>query len=355
MKIVIHAGMHKTGSSAIQAYFSEYRNPDFKYARWTKGGNHSGLFVLLFQNAELISQYHGFKARGPEYCQSLPKLREIWYSSIEEDIRSAEGKKFIFSAEDISHPSLQSAVVAMADFFRQKTDDITVVAYVRQPLSFALSAFQQMLQGSDLRSLRLDAIWPQYKARFNFLDQVFGRNRVILRPYNRATLVGGDVVHDFASILDLQITAPPKTKANVTLSAEATALLYTQRRMGTGFVGGFDRAYAANGAFIDALRGIGTSKLTFADSLWSPVLEQNRADLEWIEERLGVPLHDTPTPDALAIASEEDLFRLAAAQQPALEAALLAMLRKEAQSPVGKTAATLEMLRRLSYEPYTQP
>lgn len=43
MKIVIHAGMHKTGSSAIQDHFFDSAYPGLRYARWN-GGNHSGLF-----------------------------------------------------------------------------------------------------------------------------------------------------------------------------------------------------------------------------------------------------------------------------------------------------------------------
>lgn len=354
MKILIHAGMPKTGSSSIQAHFFKSTYPGFRYVRW-KGSNHCGLFVLLFQDSELLASYRGFRLRGPEFCARLPQMREDWLASLTEDLTQAKanGETLIFSAEDISDPRFNGAVGRMAEFFGQWSDDITVMAYVRRPLSYAASAFQQRFKGPDRRTLNTQSLWPFYKARFARLDEVFGRDRVILKPYDRDALSGGDVVRDFASILGVEMIEVPEVEANITLSAEATALLYTQRRRGAGFVAGFDRAYAANTAFIKALRGIGKSKLTFADSLWNPVLEKNRADLDWIEDRLGVPLRDTPTPDAIAISGEEDLFRIATENQGALETALLGTLHRDTRPAIKKTVSTLELLRRLSYDPYS--
>jgi len=355
MKIVIHAGMHKTGSSSIQEYYSGNEFPALKYATWNQKGNHSGLFAMLFEDIERLPEFHGFKALGPDFCKTLPELRDKWRRSIENDLNNCGQKIFVFSAEAISRPDLTHAVLRMHDFFRQWTDDITVLAYVRRPLSFATSLFQQKLKAGNFQKLSMEPLWPAYKARFACIDKIFGRDRVILRPYDRGTLVGGDVVLDFASVLGVDIAEPPKVETNKTLSAEATALLYTQRRRGAGFAAGFERAHLANSAFIDALRGIGSRKLTFADSLWNPVLEENRADLEWIEERLGMPFRDKPAPDALAIAGEEDLFRLAVQNQPALETALVDALRKDRRPPLEKTINTLDLLQRFCYEPFSPP
>lgn len=354
MKILIHAGMHKTGSSSIQDHFFKTAYPGLRYARWN-GSNHSGLFVLLFEDADRLAEYQGFRTRGPEFCARLPQMREDWRTSLAEDLTQAQaaGETLVFSAEDISGPRFHGAVGQMAAFFREWSEDITVLAYVRRPLSYAISAFQERLKGGTVETLEAEKLWPFYKARFARLDEVFGRDRVILKPYERNALTGGDVVRDFAAMIGAEMAAAPAAEANTSLSAEATALLFTQRRLGKGFVAGFDKAQAANNAFVAALRGIGAGKLTFSDSLWGPVLEKNRADLDWIEDRLGVPLRDTPTPDAIAISGEKDLFRLAAENQPALETALLRALHRDQRPALDKTVSTLELLRRLSYDPYS--
>ncbi|GAW37225.1 hypothetical protein RA2_04301 [Roseovarius sp. A-2] len=356
MKIVIHPGMHKTGSSAIQDHFFKTAYPGLRYARWNSG-NHSAMFVLLFQEPELLAEYHGFKPRGPEFYARLPQMREDWRASLTEDLTRAQaaGETLVFSAEDISGPQFHGAVGRMAAFFREWSEDITVLAYARRPLSYATSAFQERLKGGTVETLEAEKLWPFYKARFARLDEVFGRERVILKPYDREHLSGGDVVRDFATTIGVEMATAPASEANTSLSAESTALLFAQRRLGKGFVTGFDKAQAANRAFIDALRGIGSSKLTFSDSLWGSVLEKNRADLDWIEDRLGMPLRDTPTPNAIAIAisGEEDLFRLAEENQPALETALLSTLHRDQRPALDRTVSTLELLRRLSYDPYS--
>lgn len=354
MKIIIHVGMHKTGSSAIQDHFAGTAFPGLRYARWSSS-NHSGLFVLLFEDPDRLADFHGFKPRGPAFCARLPQMREEWRASLAEDLTEAKAKSetLVFSAEAISSPMFHAAIDRMAAFFREWSEDITVIAYARRPLSYANSAFQEKLKGGVNVTLEGKKLWPYYKDRFARMDEIFGRNQVILKPYDRSALTGGDVVRDFAATIGVEMSAAPASEANTSLSAEATALLFAQRRLGAGFVAGFGKANAANTAFIDTLRGIGSGKLTFSDSLWAPVLEKNRADLDWIEDRLGMPLRDAPTPDAIAISGEEDLFRMAEENLPALETALLGALHRDQRPALDKTVSTLELLRRLSYDPYS--
>lgn len=347
MKIVIHAGMHKTGSSSIQDYFFKTTFESVSYARWTSS-NHCALFVLLFEDDVRLYSYHGFKARGPEFCARLPELRQKWFAALTENLEQSRHQTFIFSAEDISGPSFGEAADRMITFFQRWTSEISLVAYVRSPLSFAASAFQQRLKGGA-KTLSINNLWPSYRARFGMLEDRVGRDNVHLRLYDRESLVGGDVVIDFASVLGLDLTGAETPESNSSLSAEATALLFAQRSLGEGFVAGFSGAHAANEAFIDALRHIGSSKLTFADEIWAPVLEKNKDDLEWIEQRLGLSMRDKQDPRAIAISSEDDLLKLAARSYGDLERLLIAGIQNSERQPLKKTVLALDLLRKLHY------
>jgi hypothetical protein len=340
--------MHKTGSSSIQDHFFSAAHDGITYPRWNNG-NLCGLFILLFQDEGLLGDYHGFRSRGPEFVARLPQLRSKWRASLEEDMQASAGKTVIFSAEDISYPGFRNAVETMAAFFRQWTDDISIVGYVRKPLSFAVSAFQQMLKDGGLRNLDPGPLWPHYALRFAMLEEVFGRDRITLRLYERGHMRDGDVVRDFGALLGLDIPKSTNPEANVSLSAEATALLFAQRKLGDGFVSGFPGAQQGNAAFVEALRQIGTKRFTFADSLWEPHLASNADDLAWIEDRLGMPMRDVPSPDAIAIGSEDDLIRLAVESYPALEQVLLRSIRRSQRPPLQKTVRALDLLRKLSY------
>jgi hypothetical protein len=350
MKVIIHAGMHKTGSSSIQSHFGTTKYDGLTYARW-ESVNHSALFVLLFWDPDKAAHYHSFRVRGPEFCSTLPQLRSESKELLIDDMNSLGGNTLLFSAEDISSYGIgKPANPRMAEFFRRWTTDITVMAYVRAPRSFAVSAFQQRLKGPVLRKLNIATLFRNYRASVSQLDDAYGASSVLLKPYARELLINGDVVQDFAAFLQLKMNELPQVESNTTLSAEATALLYVQRRLGKGFVAGFPNANRANRLFIDSLRPVGGSKMGFADSLWNPVLEARKADLDWIEKRIGQPLPDAHGSGEVEIASEQDLFDLAVASEGALRAVIPEALHNHDPDPLTRVNATLEALRQHCYK-----
>ena len=348
MRVVVHAGMHKTGSSSIQGYFQKEQIENIKYARWTDS-NHCGIFILLFQQEDLLGEYHGFKARGPAFVATLPDLKAKWLKSLEEDMDSSADRTVIFSAEDISWPGFRGATERMHKFFKRWTDDVKVVAYARSPLSFALSAFQQMLKDGGMKTLNVHALWPNYRARFAALDDIFGAANVDLRLYERTSLFGGDVVSDFASAIGIDIGSAPTPQANLSLSAEAIALLFMQRRLGEGYLSGFDGAQAGNNRFVNKLLKIGNRNLMFSDELWQPVVQKNLADLKWMEERLGKELIADFTGNEIKISSEEDLLQLAVQSYGAVESALIDSITHSTRGMKERTVRALDLLRKDSY------
>lgn len=347
MRVVIHAGMHKTGSSAIQQHFFRRAGDDMVYAPWNEG-NHCGLFILLFQDPALQPQYHGFLHRGPAFAERLPAMREEWSARLRQAMDRAGGRTVVLSAEDISLPMYRDAARAMRDFFAEWTDSIDVVAYARSPRSFAVSVFQQLVK-DGLHRLQPEELWPHYRARFEMLDQVFGADRVTLRPYDRAALAGGDIVHDFAAFVGVDPGGQVARDVNATLSAEATALLFAQRKLGDNLPSGFPGALAANQAFVDRLSTLGRSRFDFADALWQPVMARHADDLAWIEARMGRPLADRPAPDAIPIASEDDLLRLAHDSRHLVEGALRDLIARPGSPTLQDTVRAVDQLRKLSH------
>lgn len=348
MRIVIHAGMHKTGSSSIQDYLHGYEGSEIVYARWTDA-NHCGLFILLFEDFDKLPNYHGFKARGPEFIAALGAMKAHWSRRFQEDLENSRDRTLVISAEDISYPAYGNAVKRMHEVLRGWTEDIVVVGYARGPLSFAVSAFQQLLKDGGLNRFQVEQLWPHYSQRFSTLEETFGREHTILRHYDRSGLHGGDVVLDFASILGVDAKAAQPVNSNTSLSAEATALLYLQRRLGDGYLAGFQGAQRGNNAFVDRLRSIGGRRMTFTEALWLPVVQKNLEDLRWMESRLGKQLDDVRPADAVPVGSEDDLIQLALNSYGALENLLVESIRQSSRPPIDRTVRALDLLRKFSY------
>lgn len=351
MKIVIHIGMHKTGSSSIQHTFAQLNHPDLEYIRWSASGNHSALFVLLFEETARRADYHAFKARGPEFIQRLPALREEWYARVSAQLAQAGTKTVIFSAEDISAPFIHDALPQLHDFFSNWSDNISVIGYVRPPADFMASVFQQYLKGGTIAAIHKGELSPHYRARFEQIDQVFGRENVRLKVFSPDRLLNGDVVQDFAREIGVAPLAESQViRTNESLSLEAIALLYVQRKLGLGFFAGFDDAHEANDYFISQLASIGRRKFNFSQQMLGRAIEVERDGIVWMQDRLGHEFSTPKAPQVDAISSLDELVDIALEQFDSVQTLMGEQATIEGEATIESLMNGLERLREQSYE-----
>jgi len=344
MKVIIHPGMHKTGTSSIQAFLKANCTGDFSFAPLLSE-NQSALLVLLFQDLDLLKDYHGFRTRGEAFTTDLPRLRKVRQAQLDVFMDTAADKTVIFSAEVLSQPNMRTVTQRLKEYLQRWTSDISVLAYVRAPKDYYRSAFQQHLKGDVKLVAKPGAFWPNYRRRFQKFDEIFGHDNVTIRHYSPDALLNGDVVQDFASAIGMKHSGEPIKRTNETLSAEATALLFLQRTLGEGF-GEYHRSAQANDlAFINDLRSIGTSNFTFSDEYWQPIQDRNREDLAWIENRIGTPLVGARVANAIVMRNEADLIELALRSYPLLEALLLERISGLKQPLQEKTLCALSLLK----------
>ena len=339
--------MHKTGTSSIQATLVKLKPEGWTF-RDDADGNMSYLVPLLFEkNPE---NYSSFKARGLS-ASKISQIREHQFASLHEKLALAreQSTNAIFTAEDISSAS-ESAVQAIRDLYLSYGFNIRVVAYVRSPVSFMQSAFQQGLKSGLKTLFHETATNPNYRTRFEKMDRIFGRDKVVLKIFDPRNLVSGDVCIDFFSELGLKIDHDQVVRVNESMSLEACALLFAQRSLGQGFVQGFEGVHAKNFAFFSSLSAVGTGKFRFKRSFVESIIERYRHDIDWMEERLGSPILDLPEEDEPdSIGSEEDLLHIADRNLDALEDLLFREICKQGDAPRDRLIRNLELLRKMHY------
>ncbi|SMD10772.1 hypothetical protein SAMN06295998_13320 [Primorskyibacter flagellatus] len=319
--LIIHAGMHKTGSSSIQQTLHRWDGTGADYLPWCFS-NHSGLFFLMFQDAP--EDGGGFKLAGmrPEEAK---RLADEWGGKMSEVLEKRAADKVthpaIFSAEVISSAS-EAVVQRLADYMRKYEPDIRVVAYVRPPVSFMISAFQQRMKTGHVHNFERLWIWPNYRDRFETLDRVFGRTNVTLKLFKREHLKDGDVVLDFAQEIGVDLRPSDVVRTNESMSLEAAALLDTFGRYAEPFVTGDRLSEQRRTRFFDRLMQIGSRRFVLDETVTDPILAANRADLDWMEDRLGMPVLDATPQSDFKIASEADLLAVALEALPELQKAI---------------------------------
>jgi hypothetical protein len=99
------------------------------------------------------------------------------------------------------------------------------------------------------------------------------------------------VVQDFATHLGATLEDGDVQRVNESISMQALALLYAYRKYGEGYGVG-RQAVSENNALIRKLAELKGHKLRFSPDLVRPVLKANRADIAWMEERLGRPFNE---------------------------------------------------------------
>ena len=350
LHMIVHVGMHKTGTSSIQSTFFHRNNPDFEYVDWT-GPNHNELFVLLFLEADRLSKYKGFVNKGPELIRQLPDLRSEWLAKFTDQISNTNAEKMLFSAENISLPNMDRATQALHDCVSAHSRTVAACGYVRNPYNLVESLFQQNLKYTNLTAFMKGQHRPNYKRRFQHIDRAFGRKNVTLKEYTPDRLLNGDVVQDFAQTIGVEIPEAAEMKrTNESLSLEACACLYVQRVHGKGYVAGFKGAPKANGRFIKQLSTLGDRKLVFQDAMIDKYFGDVSKDLIWIEKRIGHSFSYQEKPSTNTIASLDDLVDVALENYDAIQTRLGADRAISGKASFDNLVKSLEALREKSYD-----
>jgi len=291
MRCIIHIGMHKTGSTSIQDSLHGFSDDHFLYASLDhprgQSPNHSLAMYSLFAESPEQHQLHKVNGRDRSALQDyIVKVR----IDLERAISTACGRTLLISGEDISVLPKKD-LDKLCRYFCGHFDDLMICGYVRPPAGFISSGFQQRVQGGWVDRVSPDQEYRHYEKTFRKFDEIFGRENVQLWKFEPKSFPGGCAVRDFCARLGISFPDERIIRANESLSRQAVSLLYTYCKFGKklGFRGMKD---AESLQLVAMLADVQHGKFRFSPDIVRPILETNRADIQWMEERLGASLHE---------------------------------------------------------------
>jgi hypothetical protein len=230
-RLVIHAGMAKTGSSSIQESLWRAREQlaarGVYYPDW-QPFNHSYELSALFRSNPrsgfLYRQLSPIDDVG--WSRELARLRGRW----EAFLQQGQTGTYLISAESLEH-FRAAELQALVDFAATGFDRLQVIVYVRHPRSAISSRFEQAVkqlrEPADPHALLTAA---KQQARFGLLRRwqaVRGVDELVVRPFDRSCFPDGQLVSDFLHALDLaqSVETIPAQTANTSLGYNAVAFL----------------------------------------------------------------------------------------------------------------------------------
>lgn len=194
-KAVLHIGVHKTGTSFIQGCLSKNRS-------WLLERR------VFYEPGDKVTAHH------PTNHHTLIQRFEDGSRRIEEGTdlildMLAEANRRNCDTVLLSSELLTSGTVEIEPIVSTLTsnvDEVVVVAYMRRPDDIVASAYNQLVRSFAQRrvepfSMANKGYDPSYKR--TILRWIRSDVRLVLAPYDSTQWMGGTIVSDFLSMLDL--------------------------------------------------------------------------------------------------------------------------------------------------------
>lgn len=232
---VVHIGLEKTGTTSIQqalkvnsaslAEIGTHFDCHFASSAPGSSGNSVGL-VLAAQTQERR------RWRSNSQWHVRDSFQEYAYEGL---VPHAKVTKIVFSAEHLSSQLTETdEIERLSDFLRSLAEKVTILAYVRRPDQFVHSLTNEYIKAGGTFTLsRQDDILEKIVAggKINFARvlmkyvEIFGRDNIYIKRFDRKFLRNGDVVDDFFATLDIsQALTKRPNEANSSQSREALYL-----------------------------------------------------------------------------------------------------------------------------------
>jgi hypothetical protein len=302
----IHIGMHKTGSTSIQAVLAAVRGSETW--RYVRIDGHPNLNQAAFAMFDSDPQRHAMFVKQGLGAERLAKRREVLRGRLTKVLENCpDGTKVIISAEMISLIDA-AGIREMRDFLVPWFNEIRIIGYVRPPMGFKNSIFQEQVKHGKGTFRNMSV--PQYRFRFEKFDKVFGKENVILRKFDPARFPNHCIVADFCEQVGLPAPDPALVeRVNESLSREACGILYAYRKFGPGYGVG-KMVVRENNRIIAPLLAVRGDKFRFGQAIIRPGSPAESDDLSWMEARLEEALAEEMVEDGDEVNQEAELLKI---------------------------------------------
>lgn len=208
MKAILHIGTGKTGSTSIQEYMFVNRKSLLEqgifYSEALGLKNHRRL-PAIFQNDDKPENY--YKDRGLLTPKDRRAAKEIWWREFQNELMQAGScARCLISAEHLSQLDNEE-VKALHNRLAPLFEEVRVLVYLRDPVDYAVSMYDTALKiGSPNMRPAAPALGgpTDYARILQAWSEVFGKEHMNVRLFDRSELVGGDILQDFAHTAEIE-------------------------------------------------------------------------------------------------------------------------------------------------------
>ncbi len=225
-RVFLHCGTEKTGSTAIQVFCTE--NRDLLRSR--------GLYYPETGIGNAFAYGHHELAKLPGEENDASAAEKLWDKAIEE-MTAQECDAILLSSEHFWSWTASGDLAWLHD--RLSDFDVTVVVYLREQAEYILGSYcTNVIFFGETRSLSTfsETVDKDYLQRLEGFKNLFGRENLIVRPYETGQLHQSDIVDDFFHSLDFgtilhEGLLRPQHRVNPTPPIDVIRLFFALNRL----------------------------------------------------------------------------------------------------------------------------
>lgn len=293
MKLVLHAGMSKSGSTAIQRGLTHLRAPlaqnGIYYPEGLVTPHNQSFLIAAVRPFEHLPRH--FRQAYEQKQNRVRKDFDAWIARMRKAIKKTNPHTLLMSGETLFKITEPDDFNTLSTLLRSFASEIEVVVYLRRPSEFYLSSSQQALRASH----RIKPLKPiAYRQALKGLEAMADHLHVF--KYDRVLFPDGDILRHFMATFCPEFTyhGPAERLANVSLSAEGLALLARYRRLHHAnkhnrFTKDTNRLIAAIRDVDAALSGNTRPKLK---PEIAKIIDEGSEDLLWLRDKYSISFDD---------------------------------------------------------------
>lgn len=290
-ELYIHIGLHKTGSTSIQATMFKNRK---------KLGSEHGIYYLPL-NVNHGRLFYSLYAKAPHRIgknilagldekEKVQQYNESLIQKITVRFEENRSKRIVISGERISTLS-PDGVERFRDFMARFCDAPRIIVYVRDPVGWSTSRLQQAVKGANtLENFRKNIPVPQFQKRIEPFIRCFGRENVDIRCFNDAIGAEGGLIGDFMSAIGKSpalLNQLHVVRSNESLCAEAVLLMNEIKNHKGSSKENKRSLEQLQFKASNLLKGMPGGKFTLPKEAAEAVEQRSKSEIEWLTSQLG--------------------------------------------------------------------
>jgi len=236
-RLILHIGMNKAGSSSIQQSLGRSREillvHNIYYPN-IRPYNHIISFTPIFvEDPETIDCFKRTLRPSEDKATKVQVYRDAWLKEFD----ACNKDHFIISAEYLSTPYFpEDAVSRLKAFIEPYFKEVTIIAYIRHYDTWIASQIQEQIKigvaTGDIKEIVQHYFdcppWASYSKSLKKWLNVFGRDNIIIRPFDSRAFYNGSLLTDFFHSCNLPVDKIPVQEIRKNESVGQHAISFLQ-------------------------------------------------------------------------------------------------------------------------------